>query len=353
MRASKTTITRAPPLASAIAAKVPMPSSGKSRAIATPCATPHATRKPVNDPGPIPKAIPSRSAKPSPTLRKLESTRGSKVSEFDRPAGQLAAKTTPSRQRAIDPGSVAVSRAIMFMARILPVLSAAVFHPAGKTMQAPGNCPTANAGIKKPSPIALGSCQGSRSTCTAAPVITTCAAMISTTSGATIATIATVSTAVGRIDGTFRAPMLTWLGRTICSRLLRPRIRRATIWRARILPRPVVSRPLIPIGTPPSLHSGARPPLLLTVRLTIRHPISRSGTNFEFIQLVPLLVGTIPFRDSIQFANPATRVNRLGIIHVGIMNHSVRIIQHHRINRRRITPGQLMESPLSTRHSAL
>ena len=209
-------------------------------------------------------------------------------------------------------------------------------------MQALGNCsPPANPGIKKPSPISLGFCQGSQSTCAAAPFIT---------SGTTVATVAAP---IGRLDGTFRTPMLTRFGRTVCSRLLRPRIRRATIWRARILPRPVVSRPLIPIGTPPSLHSGARPLLLLTVGLTIRHPISRSGTDFEFIQLVPLLVGTIPFRDSIQFANPATRVNRLGIIHVGIMNHSVRIIQHHRINRRRITPGQLMESPLSTRHSAL
>ncbi len=62
-------------------------------------------------------------------------------------------------------------------------------------------------------------------------------------------------------------------------------------------------------------------------RLSIRLAVSGRGTNFEFVQLVPLFIGAIPFRDGVKFANPTARINRFRIIHVAIMNHTGALIQ--------------------------
>ena len=48
----------------------------------------------------------------------------------------------------------------------------------------------------------------------------------------------------------------------------------------------------------------------LPVIFCVRLPVARRGTDFEFVQLVPFLVGAIPVRDSHQFANPAAGVKR-------------------------------------------
>ncbi len=60
----------------------------------------------------------------------------------------------------------------------------------------------------------------------------------------------------------------------------------------------------------------------LTIEGAIRLTVSRCRTDFEFVQLVPLFIGAIPLGDGKQFANPATRINNLWIIHNRIMNHS-------------------------------
>ena len=64
------------------------------------------------------------------------------------------------------------------------------------------------------------------------------------------------------------------------------------------------------------MHGSARLPIQRPVRL----PVAGRGTDFEFVQLIPLFIGTIPFRDGKKFANPTARINRLWIIHVAIMN---------------------------------
>ena len=65
MRASRHASTRDPPCARhAVCASAPSvgtPNTGRSAPNARPCATPHAMRTPVNEPGPAPKAMPSRS----------------------------------------------------------------------------------------------------------------------------------------------------------------------------------------------------------------------------------------------------------------------------------------------------
>lgn len=90
--------------------------------------------------------------------------------------------------------------------------------------------------------------------------------------------------------------------------------------------RPIVFRPLIPFRAA-TMHR--RPGTLFghALGLSIRLPVSRRGTNLELIQLVPLFIGAIPFRDGVKFANPAARINRFRIIHVAIMNHTSSLIQ--------------------------
>ena len=64
--------------------------------------------------------------------------------------------------------------------------------------------------------------------------------------------------------------------------------------------------------------------------MALGFPIAWCCANFKFVQLIPLFIGAIPFRDGKKFANPATRINRLWIVHTRIMNYTTRVIQHSR-----------------------
>ena len=44
-------------------------------------------------------------------------------------------------------------------------------------------------------------------------------------------------------------------------------------------------------------------------RLPVRFPVSGSRADFEFVQLVPLFIGTVPLGDGKKFAYPAARIN--------------------------------------------
>ena len=213
----------------------------------------------------------------------------------------------------------------MFMAHILPVLPAPVFDLIRKTP---------NAGTKKPSETMLGFSQAGRSR------LSTAAALIA---GATIVAAATIvgTAAAGvvaciviaavtprtarRISRPLRPPMLALFGRTILPPFLRPCVLGTPILPLAVVV--VIARTLIPVLTT-SLTTGALTLLLLSIGLAIRNPISRSRANFEFIQLVPLLISAIPLGDGIQFSDPATQIIRLRIIHGVIMNHSCQMIQY-------------------------
>jgi len=79
-------------------------------------------------------------------------------------------------------------------------------------------------------------------------------------------------------------------------------------------------------ATARALRTGAL--LHRPVQRTIRLAVAWSRTDFEFVQLVPLFIGTIPLGDSQKFANPATRIKWLWIIHNDIMNYTAHLIQH-------------------------
>ena len=75
-----------------------------------------------------------------------------------------------------------------------------------------------------------------------------------------------------------------------------------------------------------TLHSLAL--VTLTIKGSVRLAIAWSSPNLEFVQLVPLLVGAIPFRDGHEFANPAAQIKWLRIIiHTSIMNHRTGRVQ--------------------------
>lgn len=103
--------------------------------------------------------------------------------------------------------------------------------------------------------------------------------------------------------------------------------------RSRIRSRSVVDfRSLIPIRAA-ALHLRTLALIRLPILRSVRFPVARGRADFEFVQLVPLFVGTIPFRDGVEFSNPATRINWLRIIHADIMNYSRDFIQpSHVIN---------------------
>ena len=91
-------------------------------------------------------------------------------------------------------------------------------------------------------------------------------------------------------------------------------------------------RSLIPIRAA-ALHLRTLALIRLPILRSVRFPVARGRADFEFVQLVPLFVGTIPFRDGVEFSNPATRINWLRIIHADIMNYSRDFIQpSHVIN---------------------
>jgi hypothetical protein len=94
-------------------------------------------------------------------------------------------------------------------------------------------------------------------------------------------------------------------------------------FRPRIKPWPVIPWTLVTIRTTPLTHR-ARTLLYLPVRL----PVSRCRTDFELVQFIPLLIGTIPVRDGKKFTYPSTRIKWLWIIHNRIMNYTAVLIQH-------------------------
>lgn len=109
-----------------------------------------------------------------------------------------------------------------------------------------------------------------------------------------------------------------------------PAIGASLLRRSRIGPciqsRPIILRPLIPVRAA-TMHGRTRALFSRPVRLSTRLPVARRGTDFELVQLIPLFIGAIPFRDGIKFTNPATRINRFWIIHGAIMNHTTGRIQ--------------------------
>ena len=116
----------------------------------------------------------------------------------------------------------------------------------------------------------------------------------------------------------------------VASRLLIPGFLRLAFLRTRIRPRAVWVIRIFPI-----LISVLTPwmPLRRRVesffRRTIRRfPVSGSRADLQFIEFVPFSVGTITLRNGKKFANPATRIDGLRIIHADIMNHSVPVVQH-------------------------
>ena len=118
--------------------------------------------------------------------------------------------------------------------------------------------------------------------------------------------------------------MLALLGRSrIGSGFLRSRIRSRSV---------VDFRSLIPVGAT-ALHRRTLALVRLPILRPVRFPVARGRADFEFVQLVPLFVGTIPLRDGVEFSNPSTRINWLRIIHGAIMNYSRDFIQpSHAIN---------------------
>ena len=92
----------------------------------------------------------------------------------------------------------------------------------------------------------------------------------------------------------------------------------------------VALRLVVPFGASSLPHDGALAPVGLTILSPIVIAISRSCPDLELVQLVPFRIGTIALRDGEEFANPATRINRLWIVHTRIMNYTTRVIQHSR-----------------------
>ena len=118
--------------------------------------------------------------------------------------------------------------------------------------------------------------------------------------------------------------MLALLGRPrIGSGFLRPCVGSRSV---------VDFRSLIPVRAA-ALHWRTLTLVRLPILRSVRLPVARGRADFEFVQLVPLFVGTIPFRDGVEFSNPATRINWLRIIHGDIMNYSRDFVQpSHAIN---------------------
>ena len=104
---------------------------------------------------------------------------------------------------------------------------------------------------------------------------------------------------------TFRATMLTFWRTPVWTPFLRGT---SFLRRTRVRSWPIISRTLIGIG---ATHLTRLPltPIGLSIQRTIRLPVSRSRSDFEFVQLIPLFFSAIPLGDGKKFANPATRIN--------------------------------------------
>jgi len=111
--------------------------------------------------------------------------------------------------------------------------------------------------------------------------------------------------------------------------------------RTRVRSRPIVLDSLVTVGT-----SGLGGRIRALFDLPVRLPVARCRTDFEFVQLVPLFIGAIPLGDGRQFANPTTRIDRLWIIHIDIMDYTAALVQYslkmRRADRRHaIDPARL------------
>jgi hypothetical protein len=90
--------------------------------------------------------------------------------------------------------------------------------------------------------------------------------------------------------------------------------------------------PLVAIRTT-SLRQDSGALLHLSGLLPVRFTVTGSGADFEFVELVPLFIGTIPLGDGKKFAYPAARINWLWIIHAYIMTYSGTHIQPRKFGR--------------------
>ena len=103
----------------------------------------------------------------------------------------------------------------------------------------------------------------------------------------------------------------------------RPTVGGPTFLRTLIGPRVVVLRPLITVGAA-NLPGG----ILSLFRLAVRLPVAGRGADFELVELIPLFIGTVPFRDGIELSDPTARINGFWISHGDIMDHTAVLIQY-------------------------
>ena len=109
----------------------------------------------------------------------------------------------------------------------------------------------------------------------------------------------------------------------------RPTVGGPTFLRTLIGPRVVVLGPLITVGAA-NLPGG----ILSLFRLAVRLPVAGRGADFELVELVPLFIGTVPFRDGIELSDPTARINGFWISHGDIMDHTAVLIQYSRKMKR-------------------
>ena len=109
----------------------------------------------------------------------------------------------------------------------------------------------------------------------------------------------------------------------------RPTVGGPTFLRTLIGPRVVVLRPLITVGAA-NLPGG----ILSLFRLAVRLPVAGRGADFELVELIPLFIGTVPFRDGIELSDPTARINGFWISHGDIMDHTAVLIQYSRKMKR-------------------
>lgn len=82
------------------------------------------------------------------------------------------------------------------------------------------------------------------------------------------------------------------------------------------------------LSLPTSLTEAARTfPFRSVLSVTVI-TVSWCRPDLEFVQLVPFRIGTITIGNGLQFANPATDIKWLWIVHDGIMTQSGSCIQY-------------------------
>jgi len=70
-----------------------------------------------------------------------------------------------------------------------------------------------------------------------------------------------------------------------------------------------------------------RLPLRLPVRGPFRLTVTRSESDLDLDDFIPLRVGAIAFRDGEKFTEPPTRVLGRRFVHAPIMTHTMAIVQ--------------------------